>query len=74
MSERLPLDLDALEGAMGRALRAAQKELRPILGKRAAVVINVANGQRAFGSRVPSRPPSLLADSLRASAEEAEHD
>lgn len=66
------LSIDAVEEAMGRALKAAQKELRPVVGRRAAVVVNVATGQYAFGSRTPSRPPSLLAKSLRASAEEAE--
>jgi hypothetical protein len=63
--------IDEIEAAMGRALKAAQAELRPLLGKRAAVVINVATADCAFGSRVPSRAPKMLAESLRASAEEA---
>jgi hypothetical protein len=72
MPERT-LDYGDLEAAMGRAVKAAQKELRAVLGKRASVVVNVATGTHAFGSRVPARPPRLLAQSLDASAEEAEN-
>lgn len=63
--------------AMELAVTAVEEEFKPIFGKRAAVVVNVATKDWAFGSRVDVQARSAgayrsLADSLRLSAEEAD--
>jgi hypothetical protein len=63
--------------AMSRAVKAVEEEFKPIFGKRAAICVNVATKDWAFGSNIghPRRSRAAhthLAESLRASADEAE--
>lgn len=76
MAEAKP-NFSHVAAAMERAVRAVEEEFKPIFGKRAAVVVNVATKDWAFGSRVDAQPRSAgayrsLAASLRQSAEEAD--
>lgn len=70
-------NLGHVSNAMEEALKAAEEAFKPVFGNRAAIVINVATKDWAFGSKVDRRRRSAgvfrtLAASLRQSAEEAD--
>lgn len=76
MSEAQPNFIE-VERAMGRAVKAVEKEFAPIFGKRAAVAVNVATKDWAFGSNLSAQRRSAgamrhLGESLAQSAEEAD--
>lgn len=77
MSAESQPNFSQVEEAMGRAVKAVEDEFRPIFGRRALVVVNVATKDWAFGSNLGSQKASAgafehAAASLRQSAEEAE--
>jgi hypothetical protein len=76
MAEARP-NISHVEQAMGRAVKAVEEEFKPIFGRRAVVVVNVATKDWAFGSSLGAQKASAgafehAAASLRQSAEEAE--
>lgn len=69
---RAPLELRAIEEAMGEAVYLAERKLKEVLGDDAVVVVNVAGPDYAFGSYIAPGASSMLAASLRQSASEAD--